>query len=219
MALFWQTVLKKFMANKNLKTDLQDSEKDIQKLQPEQTTIDMPDVKDIPGQQNIRVPNMREMADTTISSDDEEGVGIWDDENTNEDASNERIGAAQQFGEDDLNSDEDELEVRLDNEDNDEGDEDDELDITDDSVSEDSDVTPDEITALDRTAENMDTDDNENLYRSELDDTDFDGEKLNEDINVSGDDLDVPGSEDDDADEEIGEEDEENNSYSMGDND
>jgi hypothetical protein len=32
---------------------------------------------------------------------------------------------------------------------------------------------------------------------------------------MSGNDLDVPGSEDDDADEEIGEEDEENNSYSI----
>ena len=31
----------------------------------------------------------------------------------------------------------------------------------------------------------------------------------------SGDDLDVPGSEEDDANEEIGEEDEENNSYSL----
>ena len=32
---------------------------------------------------------------------------------------------------------------------------------------------------------------------------------------MSGNDLDVPGSEDDDANEEIGEEDEENNSYSL----
>jgi hypothetical protein len=35
-------------------------------------------------------------------------------------------------------------------------------------------------------------------------------------VNFSGDDLDVPGSEDDDAMEDIGEEDEENNSYSIG---
>lgn len=35
-------------------------------------------------------------------------------------------------------------------------------------------------------------------------------------LEVSGDDLDVPGAEDDDANEEIGEEDEENNYYSLG---
>ena len=34
--------------------------------------------------------------------------------------------------------------------------------------------------------------------------------------NLTGDDLDIPGSEDDDANEEIGEEDEENNYYSLG---
>ncbi len=60
--------------------------------------------------------------------------------------------------------------------------------------------------------------DNEDLYRAELDDTDLEGEKLNENTDVSGKDLDVPGEEDDDADEAIGEEDEENNEYSLGDN-
>ena len=47
-------------------------------------TMDMPEVKDIPGQENIRVPKMKEMYDTTISSDDEEGVGILDDLNKEE---------------------------------------------------------------------------------------------------------------------------------------
>lgn len=37
-----------------------------------------------------------------------------------------------------------------------------------------------------------------------------------EELAVTGDDLDVPGAEDDDANEEIGEEDEENNYYSLG---
>jgi len=37
-----------------------------------------------------------------------------------------------------------------------------------------------------------------------------------ENIGITGDDLDVPGAEDDDANEEIGEEDEENNYYSLG---
>ena len=48
-----------------------------------------------------------------------------------------------------------------------------------------------------------------------LDSTDNEGEKLNESSGMSGNDLDVPGSEDDDADAKIGEEDEENNSYSI----
>ncbi len=60
--------------------------------------------------------------------------------------------------------------------------------------------------------------DKENLQRSLLDDTDEDGTPLNEESGtsaISGGDLDVPGSELDDADERIGEEDEENNSYSQ----
>ena len=68
------------MAVKNSNTDLPDSEKDKAKLEPEETTIDLPDVKDIPGQENIHVPDIREMADTTISSDDEEGVGVFGDD-------------------------------------------------------------------------------------------------------------------------------------------
>ncbi len=62
--------------------------------------------------------------------------------------------------------------------------------------------------------------DKENLQRSLLDDTDEDGTPLNEESGTSaigGGDLDVPGSDLDDADEKIGEEDEENNSYSEAD--
>jgi len=202
------------MANKSSKnTDLQDSERDKKELKQEEVTLDLPDVKDIPGQENVNVPNMREMADTTISSDDEEGTGLFEDEN-GDDASSERIGPASEISEDDLIIDEDELETELDEADSDDDDDD---GITDDLVSEDSEVSPDELKALERT-ENMDTQDNENLYAAELDDTDFDGEKLNEDNdNVSGKDLDVPGEDDDDAMEDIGEEDEENNEYSLGD--
>ena len=202
------------MANKSSKnTDLQDSERDKKELKQEEVTLDLPDVKDIPGQENVNVPNMREMADTTISSDDEEGAGLFEDEN-GDDASSERIGPASEISEDDLIIDEDELETELDEADSDDDDDD---GITDDLVSEDSEVSPDELKALERT-ENMDTQDNENLYAAELDDTDFDGEKLNEDNdNVSGKDLDVPGEDDDDAMEDIGEEDEENNEYSLGD--
>jgi hypothetical protein len=54
--------------------DLTDSASDIERLQPEYTTIDLPDVHDIPGQENIHVPPLGELADTTISSDDEEDI-------------------------------------------------------------------------------------------------------------------------------------------------
>jgi len=69
--------------NKAKKTGMKDSKKDQKKMQPEATTMDMPEVKDIPGQENIRPPQFREMQDITISSADEEGVGILD--NLNED--------------------------------------------------------------------------------------------------------------------------------------
>ena len=54
--------------------DLTDSASDIERLQPEYTTIDLPDVSDIPGQENIHVPPLGELADVTISSDDEEDI-------------------------------------------------------------------------------------------------------------------------------------------------
>lgn len=204
------------MAAKNLNTDLPDSEKDKAKLQPEETTINLPDVKDIPGQENIHVPELREMADTTISSDDEEGVGIFGDDEA--EYSSERLPVGEELDENDLViSDEDALEAKLDEDENNNKDENDDIDITDNSVSAESDVTADEREALERT-ENMDTQDNENLYRAELDDEDFEGEKLNEEEDFSGNDLDIPGEEEDDANEEIGEEDEENNAYSLGDN-
>lgn len=62
----------------SIPNDLPDSPEDREKLQPEETTIELPDVKDIPGQEFVHVPNMREMADTTAASDDEEGKGVFD---------------------------------------------------------------------------------------------------------------------------------------------
>jgi hypothetical protein len=201
------------MSNETLKADLPDSEKDKQKLRPDEAILDLPDVKDIPGQEHVHVPDLKEMADTTISSDDEEGVGLFNDEN-NDDLSDERLGPTSEMNEDDLAANDNDPETKPDTE----GDiNEDEVDVTDDSVSDDSDVSEEEKKALERT-EDVDSQDNEDLYRAELDDTDFDGEKLNEGIDVSGKDLDVPGEEEDDADEEIGEEDEENNEYSLGDN-
>ena len=216
--VFSMFIQKQFMASKNLNGDLTDSEKDTQKLQPEETILDLPEVKDIPGQENIKVPNFTEMADTTISSDDEEGLGIFEDDN-GDDASSQRIGSATVISEDDLMIKDEDLDAELDEEEDEDNfdEDDDDLNITDDSVSEDSDVTEDEKIALERTATDMDTEDNEDLYAAELDDTDDDGDKLNENDDVSGKDLDVPGEDDDDADEEIGEEDEENNDYSVAD--
>ena len=60
--------------------DLPDSEADRKKLQPEETTIDLPEMSDIPGQENVTVPPLGELSDTTISSADEEGEGIFEDE-------------------------------------------------------------------------------------------------------------------------------------------
>lgn len=91
---------------------------------------------------------------------------------------------------------------------------------TNDQNENDSNVSPAERSLLDDSMNNALTEDNMNLKRSELDNTDNDGELLNEGSmadDISGEDLDVPGSEQDDDDEEIGEEDEENNSYSQAD--
>jgi hypothetical protein len=63
-------------------TDLTDSQKEQQKLKQEVTTIDLPEVKDIPGQENILVPDIQEMQDTTISSADEEAEDLLRDVNT-----------------------------------------------------------------------------------------------------------------------------------------
>ena len=60
--------------------DLPDSPQDREKLKPEETIIDLPDVSDIPGQENIIVPPLGELADTTISSADEEGDDLFEED-------------------------------------------------------------------------------------------------------------------------------------------
>ncbi|HZH64011.1 MAG TPA: hypothetical protein VEY10_03900 [Flavisolibacter sp.] len=63
--------------------DLPDNPRDAKELEAEEVIMDLPDVKDIPGQEFVQVPQIGEMADTTISSDDEEGInviGLNDDE-------------------------------------------------------------------------------------------------------------------------------------------
>src|SRR3954463_8053926 len=99
MALFSKPYLfitKKFtMANRKNKSkaiskqnDITDSPEDIKHLQPESSSISLPDVEDIPGQKHVHVPKLREAIDTTASSDDEEGKGIFDDNEDLEDDSN-----------------------------------------------------------------------------------------------------------------------------------
>ena len=149
-------------------SDLKDSTRDEQKLDNEEATIDLPDVKDIPGQEFVHAPNPAEYADTTISSSDEEGDNLWTEKESTENSSNVS-----------------ELERKL----------------------------------LDASANDMPTRDEQSLRRASLDSTDNEGTPLNEKTSSnagSGSDLDVPGSEEDDANEDIGEEDEENNPYSLG---
>ena len=82
----------------------------------------------------------------------------------------------------------------------------------------DADITDEDLQTLQATEQNMNTPDDNNLIHSALDNVDDDGDPLNEEnsLDLTGEDLDVPGSSDDDADELIGEEDEENNYYSRG---
>jgi hypothetical protein len=93
---------------------------------------------------------------------------------------------------------------------------DDEFTENDDSL-----ITPAEKAMLDEILRKDPlSEDETELKNAELDNTDDDGDLLNEKSSAddaSGNDLDVPGAEDDDADEEIGNEDEENNGYSKAD--
>ena len=83
----------------------------------------------------------------------------------------------------------------------------------------DNDITPEELELLDDAGTSEPADDDELLDDSMLDETDDDGDKLNESNDLTGEDLDIPGSEADDWEESTGEEDEENNSYSVSDQD
>ena len=152
--------------------DLHDSSKDKQLLKREETTIDLPDIYDIPGQKNVKPIENNQDENLTVASDDEEGVGLFEE---------------------------------------------DEPDTDNFSRNNDADVTPLERELL-RQSETNNTQDDQDLKDARLDHLDFEGEKLNEKITQDGKDLDVPGQEDDDANEDIGAEDEENNEYSLSDN-
>ena len=130
--------------------------------------INLPEVKDIPGQEHVRAPRLGELADNTPSSADEEGDDVLEPKD-------------------------------------------------DDFVSgNNADVTSAEKAVLENIDYRKAESEDQPLIEGRLDDTDGDGDPLNEDDDdLTGDDLDVPGSEEDDLDEGIGEEDEENNDYSI----
>ena len=152
-------------------SDQVDSPHDREELEKETVDITIPDVHEIPGQEDFVPAPLGELSDTTISSADEEDEDIFE-ENIDEEI----------------------------------------------NESEDSNVTEQEKYDLMRTANDMPGDD-ENLRDAALDNTDNEGTPLNEEsfkYNTTASDLDIPGAELDDANEEIGEEDEENNDYSLG---
>ena len=69
-------------------SDLVDSAEDREKMTPDVTIINLPDVDEIPGQEDFVPAPLGEIADTTISSADEEGDDIFDD---NDDVSDDNI--------------------------------------------------------------------------------------------------------------------------------
>lgn len=82
-----------------------------------------------------------------------------------------------------------------------------------------NDITATERELLDNASGVIDPDD-QGLKRAQLDSIDAEGtplEELSGSADLSGSDLDIPGSELDDERESLGEEDEENNSYSQAD--
>jgi hypothetical protein len=156
------------------KMDIQDSERDKERLKPDEATIELPDVKDIPGQEFVQVPPLGMLADTTISSADEEGEGLFED------------------------------------------DEEDETDIV---MGTENDITGEERQTLERSENYMPTRDEAYLQQAAMDNTDFEGEALNERSfgdEQSGSDLDTATAEEETNREALGQGDEENKHYSLG---
>lgn len=215
-------------------SDLPDSAEDREKLKADEAVIELPDVQDIPGQENITVPPLGELADVTISSADEEGEGLWADEVQDDVVLKDKDEEDEEEEEedeedDDLDEDddgldeEDEDELDEDEDDDDELDEDDEDEELDDDDEEDADeedkdgnVTGQERDLLQASAEFEPSGDELALRSAELDNTDDDGELLNEVEDFSGSDLDIPADEQDPNADAMGQGDEENSIYSLG---
>ncbi|MEJ0082456.1 MAG: hypothetical protein WDM78_16230 [Puia sp.] len=69
------------MTNKNyLHNDIQDSPEDQEKLKPEEVTLDLPELKDIPGAGRSGKNASLLPGDTTISSADEEADDLLEDD-------------------------------------------------------------------------------------------------------------------------------------------
>ena len=68
----------------------------------DKNSINLPEVKDIPGQENVKPPRLGELADTTASSDDEEGDDVLEPDDLTDSDSNvsreERIALARVGG-------------------------------------------------------------------------------------------------------------------------
>lgn len=56
--------------------DLTDSPRDQKAMEQEETTIELPDVEDIPGQEHVRPAPLNGLGDVTAASGDEEGVRV-----------------------------------------------------------------------------------------------------------------------------------------------
>ena len=152
--------------------DLPDSKEDNEKLQPEESFIELPDVKDIPGQEFVNTPPLGALGDTTISSADEEGTSVFDEEDVQD--------------------------LRL--------------------TGDEADVSRTERNTLEQ-IDYLPTTDANNLHGARMDNVDFQNEDLNERSfgeERSGADLDVPGSTGESEGDALGEEDEENQFYSLG---
>jgi hypothetical protein len=243
-----------------MKSEFQDNEHDKALLKSETAIMDLPEVTDIPGQENITVMPLGEMADTTISSADEEGAGVLDfgDDDDDDIDDDDDFDDETLTGVDDENSvviDTGE-EMDFDNEDEflaDDDDLDDDDDMDDDDVDDlpvaetknlpgnmeddmgdefeeedtledetiDADITPDEIELLDQGGPVERDSDTDNLVRSKLDDTDMEGEPLNEittGTSLDGSDLDSADLDNADPTKEaLGQNDEENSVYSLAD--
>ena len=105
--------------NKHINTDIADSKKDAAKLKSEVATINLPDVNDIPGQENIHVAPLGELADVTISSDDEEGKRVFGDTNNyNEELLHKKLKLSA-IDEDEEDTDEEDDDDLFDDEDDD----------------------------------------------------------------------------------------------------
>lgn len=150
-----------------------------EKLGQDESYIEIPEMKDIPGQEHIHRAGLPgEMADTTPASDDEEAV---------------------REGRDLLSSEQQE----------------DDVDIV---MGTEADVTEDDLVLLGDADEDQDMNEDELIRKPSLDNTDADGDLLNEaGSEETGDDLDIPEPEESEEDTDaLDQGDEENDYYSLG---